>query len=138
MPGGYPSLDDTGQIPASELANAGGGGTRTVIKRFGGTVMGPTVRNYDVGVVEKIATVTAIRIKVPDGTSATVNVRKNGTTNLISADQTVAAATTYTTVPGGLLQNTTLAANDYLEILLTAVTGAVTEVAVQVVTTEQD
>jgi len=69
-------------------------------------------------------TVDAIYCWREGGTGATVNVRKNGSSDLRSTDLSVASASTWTAF--GTLQNNTLVANDYLEVEVASVTGTVT------------
>lgn len=62
------------------------------------------------------------------GTGATVNARKNGASNHLSAALSLAAADVWT--PGTPIINPTYAPADKLEIMIVSVTGSPTQVAI--------
>ena len=75
-------------------------------------------------------TVTNVRGFRVGGTGATVNARKNQTSNLLAADLSLTSASLW--MDAGAVQNATFVAGDSLEILLTGITGAVTQVVILV------
>jgi hypothetical protein len=75
-------------------------------------------------------TVTAVKGYRVGGTGATVNARKNGTSNHLASAVSLSSADTWT--DGGSVQNTAYAAGDKLEIMVVSVAGSPTQVAVQV------
>lgn len=75
-------------------------------------------------------TVTNVRGYRVGGTGATINARKNGTSNHLSSDKSLTSANTW--MDGGAVQNATYAAGDKLEIMIVSVTGSPTQVGVQV------
>lgn len=75
-------------------------------------------------------TVTAVKGYRVGGTGATVNARRNGSSNHLASAVSVASADAWT--DGGAVQNTAYAAGDKLEIMIVTVTGSPTQVAVQV------
>ncbi len=97
----------------------------------GGTVLTPTAAvNVAVWRAPFACTVTNVKGLVSGATGTTVNARRNGTLTLLAADLTLNGLDTW--LDGGAVQNTATAAGDRLEIMLTAIGGAPTEVAVQV------
>ncbi len=64
------------------------------------------------------------------GTGATVNARKNGTSNHLASALSLTSADTW--MVAGTVQNQTYAAGDKLEIMIVSVTGSPTQVAIQV------
>jgi hypothetical protein len=100
------------------------------IIRAGCNIPSPAAsKNWNVYVAPFAMTVSAIKVIRTGGTSIAVNVGKNGTsTKLLSSD--ASPGTTWGTASG--LQNATLAAGDYLLVMIGAVSGTVDEVAVQI------
>lgn len=98
----------------------------------GGTVVGATVPgNYVVWQAPVAATVVAVKGYRVGGGSATINARKNGTLQHLSASHVISAADTWE--DGGAVQNTGYAVGDKLEIQITALSAPFpTQVAVQV------
>jgi hypothetical protein len=76
------------------------------------------------------ATVVSIRAVRVGGTSASINIRKNGSsaTALLSGDY----ATTTSMADAATLQNNTLVLNDMLKVHITAISGTVTKLFVQI------
>lgn len=74
--------------------------------------------------------VTNVRGHRKGGTGATVNARINQTSNHLSSALSLATADAW--ADGGAVQNATYVAGDDLEIMLVSITGAVTEIAIQV------
>jgi len=75
-------------------------------------------------------TVAAVKGIKKDGTSFACNARKNGSSEHLSSDLTVSSDDTLT--DGGAVQNTDYSAGDWLEIGITAFSGAVTRATVSV------
>lgn len=75
-------------------------------------------------------TVTAVRGYRTGGTGATINARKNGTSNHLATALSLTSADTW--MIGGTVQNASYAAGDKLEIMAVTVTGIVTQLAIQV------
>ena len=75
-------------------------------------------------------TVTNVRGYRVGGTGATINARKNGTSNHLSSALSLTSADTW--MDGGAVQNTAYVADDKLEMMIVTVTGSPTQVAVQV------
>ena len=75
-------------------------------------------------------TVTNVAGYQVGGTNATINARKNGTSNHLASSLAVNSANTWT--DGGAVQNTSYAIGDKLEIMIVSTTGNPTQVAVQV------
>jgi hypothetical protein len=76
------------------------------------------------------ATVTNVRGHRKGGTGATVNARRNQTSDFLASDLSLASADVWT--DGGAVQNTAIAAGDDIEVEIASITGAVTEIAIQV------
>jgi len=74
-------------------------------------------------------TVTAIRGYRVGGTGATVNARKNGSSNHLASNLSLTSANTW--MDGGSVQNEVYAVGDKLEIMVVTVTGSPTQVGVQ-------
>jgi hypothetical protein len=97
----------------------------------GGTVLLPlNASNIIVWRAPFSCTVTAVKGYVSVATGSTINARKNGTLTHLASDLTVSSADTW--MDGGAVQNTAYAAGDKLEIMLTGIAGAPSEIAVQV------
>ena len=75
-------------------------------------------------------TVTAVKGYRVGGTGATINARRNGTSNHLASDLSLSSADTWT--DGGSVQNTAYAAGDKLEIMVVSTTGTVTQLGIQV------
>jgi hypothetical protein len=97
----------------------------------GGTVVSPAAAiNVIVWRAPFACTVTAVKGYRVGGTGATINARRNGASNHLASDLSLTSADTWT--DGGAVQNTAYAAGDKLEIMIQSITGAPTQVAVQV------
>lgn len=75
-------------------------------------------------------TVTAVKGYRVGGSGATVNARRNGSSNHLASAVSLSSADTWT--DGGSVQNTAYAAGDKLEIMVVSATGSPTQIAVQV------
>lgn len=75
-------------------------------------------------------TVTNVRGYRVGGTGATINARKNGTSNHLSSNLSLTSADTW--MDGGSVQNTSFSAGDKLEVMFVSVTGSPTQVGIQV------
>lgn len=64
------------------------------------------------------------------GTGATINARKNGSSNHLSSAKSLTSANTW--MDGGAVQNTAYSAGDKMEIMLVSVTASPTQIAIQV------
>lgn len=95
----------------------------------GGTVLSPVAQNINVWEARDSFTVTNVRARRTGGTGATVNARKNGSLNHLSSNLSL-TTTNYT--DGGAVQNTAYVAGDNLQIMIVSVTGAPTEIIIQV------
>jgi len=111
--------------------------TRQQIKEFqrGGTILTPTgALNIIVWRAPYACTVTAIKGWRTGGTGATINAGKGTiatpTNKIRSADLSLTSADSW--MDGGGVQNTAFAAGDPLIIILASITGAVTQIAIQV------
>lgn len=97
----------------------------------GGTITDPVAaRDYMVWVAPFSCTVTNVRGHRKGGTGATVNARRNQASAHLASDLSLTTADVWT--DGGAVQNTAYVAGDDLEIQLKSITGAVTEIAIQV------
>lgn len=75
-------------------------------------------------------TVTNVRGHRKGGTGATVNARKNQTSNHLGSDLSLTSADTW--IDGGGVSNVSYAAGDDMELMLVSVAGSPTEVTIQV------
>jgi hypothetical protein len=75
-------------------------------------------------------TVTGIRAKRTGGTSASINARRNSSDDFLASDLAITSTSGY--FDGGAVQNTALIAGDTVEVMLTATSGTVTQVVIQV------
>jgi hypothetical protein len=75
-------------------------------------------------------TLTAVKGFRNGGTGATINARKNGTSNFLSSALSLTSADTV--MDGGSVQNTSLAAGDYVELMWVSFAGAPTYVTIQI------
>jgi hypothetical protein len=97
----------------------------------GGVVLSPTgAINVIIWRAPFACTVTAVKGYRVGGTGATVNARKNGNLNHLASDLSLTNADDW--MDGGAVQNTGYSAGDKLEIMITSVSGSLSQVAVQV------
>jgi len=75
-------------------------------------------------------TVTNVRGYRVGGTGATINARKNGSSNHLSSALSLASADTWT--DGGAVQNTGYVAGNKLEIMVVSVSGDVEQIGIQI------
>lgn len=106
-----------------------------LVEAHGGTIVNPNGITATISVVVwrapypcKVLAVLGYRV---GGTSASINARHNGADNHLSSALSLTSTDTW--MDGGAVSNTTYAEGDSLEIMLTAVGGSPTQVAVQVV-----
>jgi hypothetical protein len=85
--------------------------------------------NYIVWRAPFACTVTNVRGYRVGGTGATINARKNGSSNHLSSALSLTSADTWQ--DGGGVQNTSYSAGDKLEIMVVSVTGSPTQIAIQ-------
>lgn len=104
-----------------------------VISR-GGTFVNPNGISAGINIITWQAlfpcTVMGLRAYRVDGTGATVNARKNGTSNHLASDLSLTSADTW--MDAGAVQNQGYAIGDKLEIMVVSVAGTPTQVAIQV------
>lgn len=98
----------------------------------GGSILTPSgAINIVVWRAPYACTVTNVRGFRKGGTGATVNARRNGGgTNHLSSDLSLTSANTWMT--GVAPQDTAYSTGDYLEIMLTSISGSPTEIDIQV------
>ena len=97
----------------------------------GGTVLNPTgPLNVVVWQAPVACTVTSVRGLVSGATGSSINARKNGSLTHLASNLTLTALDTWQ--DGGAVQNVDYAAGDELEIMITGVSGIVTQIAIQV------
>ncbi len=89
-----------------------------------------TAQNLIVWRAPQACTVTAVRGYRVGGSGATINARKNGSSNHLSSALSLTSADQW--MAGGSPQNTTYAAGDKLEIMIVTTAGAPTQLAIQV------
>lgn len=79
------------------------------------------------------ATALAVRGHFKGGTSVVYNMRKNQTSNLLSANRTMTTTDAWDdgTTGGASIQNTSFSAGDDLEIMVVTVNGSVLEASFQ-------
>lgn len=77
-----------------------------------------------------ICTVQYVKGYRVGGTGATINARRNGSSNHLASALSLTSADTW--VDGGSVQNTAYAAGDKLEIMIVSVTGSPTQLGIQV------
>jgi hypothetical protein len=99
---------------------------------IGGPILDPTgARDIMVWRAPFACTVTNVRAHRKGGTGASVNARRNQSgTNHLSSSLSVSSADTW--MDGGSVQDAAYAAGDDLELRLISITGAVTEITIQV------
>lgn len=104
-----------------------------VIER-GGTVVNPNgitaAINIPAWCAPYAATVQSVKGYRVGGTGATINARKNGSSNHLSSALSLTSADTY--MDGGAVQNASYAVGDKLEIMVVSATGSPTEIGIQV------
>lgn len=76
------------------------------------------------------ATVTNVRAYRVGGTGATINARKNGSSNHLSSALSLTSADTW--MDGGTVQNTAYAVGDKMEIMVVSAAGSPTQLGIQV------
>ena len=133
---------ETGLIITSYTANgplvmSGGTGTMIVdtpIISRGATHVNPDGITAGINLIAWYApfacTVITVKGYRVGGTGATINARKNGTSDHLSSALSLTSADTW--MDGGEVQNATYAAGDKLEIMIVTVAGDPTQIAVQV------
>ncbi len=105
--------------------------THSVIFNVGGVLLSPTgAINVIVWYVPFACTVTNVRGYRVGGTGATINARKNGSSNHLASALSLTSADAW--MDGGSVQNTAYVATDKLEIMVVSVAGSPTQIAVQV------
>ena len=109
-------------------------GTLQLIPSKGGVIVNPNGIENTINVIVWRApfacTVVAVKGYRVGGTSASINARKNGSSNHLASAKSLTSANTW--MDGGAVQNTAYAIGDKLEIMLTAVGGDPTQIGVQV------
>jgi len=106
-------------------------GPPPVVFTRGGTILTPTGPvNAIVWYAPFSATVTHVLGYTDGSTGSVINARRNGTLPLLVSNLTLSAADTWT--DGGAVQNTAIGVGDKLEIMVVSVSGAPTEIAVEV------
>lgn len=138
LPGVAPA--NRGRIVFDSIANrfkfSSNGGAWQDIFAFerGGTLVasGGITAAVNIGqwVAPYACTVLAVKGWRVGGTGATVNARKNGSSNHLSSNLSITSASTW--MDGGAVQNASYAAGDSFEIMIVTVTGSPTQVGVQV------
>jgi len=119
----------SGQVLTSNGANTPPTWSTMIFTR-GGTVLSPSVANIIVWRAPFACTVTNVRGYRVGGTGATINARRNGTSNHLSSALSVTSTDTW--MDGGAVQNTAYVAGDKMEIMIASVSGSPAQVAVQV------
>lgn len=77
---------------------------------------------------DRACRVVAVKGYRVGGTSASINARKNGSSNHLATALSLTSANTW--MDGGAVQNTDYAAGDKMEVMLTAVAGSPTQIGV--------
>ena len=122
-------------IPADEGDEGpmGPPGPRGVRDRFSvtGGVLSPTGAGFIMAWRAPFdAIVTNVRGHRTGGTGATINARRNQTSDHLSGDLSLSSADTW--MDGGAVQNTVYAVGDDLELEIASLTGSPTQVTIQV------
>jgi hypothetical protein len=95
------------------------------------TILAPSgAINVIVMRVPIVCTVTNVRGYRIGGSGATINARRNGSSNHLASNLSLTSANAW--MDGGAVQNTAYAVGDKLEIMIVTVSGSPTQVAVQV------
>ena len=114
---------------STQAAAGNHGHTNTIT--VGGVILDPTgARFVMIWRAPFACTVTNVRGHRKGGTGATVNARRNQANDFLSSDLSLGTADQW--ADGGAVQNTAIAAGDDIEIELASITGAVTEIVIQV------
>jgi hypothetical protein len=123
-------VKETGTGNTGWTAMAPGSGGTLPFSR-GGTVLNPSgALDVYIWRAPYACTVTAVKGFRSGGTGATINARRNGTSEHLAADLSLTANQTWT--DGGSVQNTAYAAGDYMEIRVKSATGSPAQVVIQV------
>jgi hypothetical protein len=98
----------------------------------GGTVLDPaaTARNIIAWRAPFSCTVTNVRGYRTGGSAASINARRNGSSNHLASNLSLGTPDVW--ADGGAVQNTAYVAGDKLEIMIISTAGSPTEVAIQV------
>lgn len=97
----------------------------------GGTILNPSVAiNVIVWYAAYACTVTHVLGYVSGATGSVINARRNGTLSLLVSNLTLGSADTW--MDGGAVQNAAISIGDKLEIMVISVSGAPTEIAVEI------
>jgi hypothetical protein len=97
----------------------------------GGTILTPTSAvDITIWRAPYACTVTAVKGWRTGGTGATINARKNQTSDHLASDLSLTSSATW--MDGGSVQNTAYAAGDSLEIRLRSAAGSPSYVTIQV------
>jgi len=100
----------------------------------GGTFVNPNGITAAINIIVWYATlactVTNVRGYRVGGTGATINARKNGSSNHLASALSLTSADAW--MDGGAVQNTALAPGDKLEIMVVSVADSPTQVAIEV------
>jgi hypothetical protein len=121
-----------GTVPAGTviLGNSGVADNIVTITR-GGTLLNPTAAvNLIVWRAPVACVVNAVKGYRVGGTGATINARKNGSSNHLASALSLTSAGSW--MDGGAVSNTAYAAGDKLEVMVVSVAGSPSQVAVQV------
>lgn len=103
----------------------------SVVISRGATVLNPAAAvNVIVWRAPFSCTVTNVRGYRVGGTAATINARRNGSSNHLATALSLTSADSW--MDGGTVNNTAYVSGDKLEIMVVSVTGSPTQVAVQV------
>lgn len=96
----------------------------------GATLIDPVVSNVVVWQAPFDCVVMKVSAYRAGGAGATINARKNGGSTFLVTDLSV--STTNNWMAGGVVQNVAVAAGDSLEIMVTALSGSPTQIAIQI------
>lgn len=118
------SIGDDGKIPGASVPQSKGG---TIASLVG---LDNTALNLIVWRAPYACTVTAVKGYRVGGSGATINARKNGSSNHLSGALSLTSADQW--MDGGTVQNTSYAAGDKLEIMVVTAVGSPTQISIQV------
>jgi len=127
------SVGGTGRFLLANSAEATGLEWTAVTFSRGGTFVnadGVSTGNFIVWRAPFACTVTAVKGYRVGGSGATINARRNGTSNHLSIALSLTSADTWT--DGGAVQNTAYVAGDKLEVMVVSATGSPTQIGIQV------
>lgn len=96
----------------------------------GATIIDPLVTSLIIWQAPIACRVTKISAQRLGGSGVTINVRKNSTQTLLAFDHSISTVGSW--LSGAGLQNTSVAVGDSLEIMITAVSGTPSQLAVQI------